>query len=309
MNQQIIERFDPFFAWIYNHDEKIIGAGFLIGDKEIVTCAHVVRDVLRLRFTPYDAPEADIVLSFPFLQQGRRLLATVVAEGWDKEKDIAVLQVNIGLPEGAHPAILSALRVDKLENHPFCVYGFPGVIGVWADGVIKKKREHGQVQLESASLIGYAVQGGFSGGPVFDKELKKVVGMIVTSDESARVASMTPVDMLASVCNKTGVTLELTIDKENGKRSMNIHPREICEKCLKKSFTARDKDEFISLFMNEIPDVGRQLDETRSIDWMINKVLDHIFNTKEFEKLRIIMEKYRKNQYEEFHKEWKNFCS
>ena len=296
MNQQIIERFDPFFAWIYNHDEKIIGAGFLIGDKEIVTCAHVVRDVLRLRFTPYDAPEADIVLSFPFLQQGRRLLATVVAEGWDKEKDIAVLQVNIGLPEGAHPAILSALRVDKLENHPFCVYGFPGVIGVWADGVIKKKREHGQVQLESASLIGYAVQGGFSGGPVFDKELKKVVGMIVTSDESARVASMTPVDMLASVCNNAGIHIEL--HKEDEENVMNISSRELCENCLKESFTARDKEELISLCMNNIPNLGRKLDNTHSIDKLINDVLDYIVGRKEFERLCFIIEKSRPKQYE-----------
>ncbi|WP_417915024.1 hypothetical protein [Candidatus Electronema sp. JM] len=81
----------------------------------------------------------------------------------------------------------------------FSVYGFPkdAERGVWAYGIIRKKREHGLVQLESASLTGYAVQKGFSGGPVFDEEIDKIVGMVATSDQSVRVASMIPIDIIS----------------------------------------------------------------------------------------------------------------
>lgn len=312
MSRQADWKFDVFFIWIYNHHKQIIGAGFLIGEKEIATCAHVVRCALGLHFTPEDAPEEDIVLSFSssvqdsgLQEDGQYLLATAYADGWDKQKDIAILQLHSELPKEARPARLSA---DKtLEGHSFRVYGFPGETtkGVWAYGIIKDQRENGQVQLESAT--GYAVQGGFSGGPVFDDELKKVVGMIVTSDESVRVASMIPVDMLANVCCRAGVGLEL--DEENGDGAMNILPREICENCLKVSFSERDKQDFISLCMNHIPAVGRLLDEIRSIDWMINKVLDYSETSNEFERLWLTIKKSRPNQHQKFYQEWKRAVS
>jgi hypothetical protein len=205
-------KFADSFVWIYNHHKEITGAGFLIGWSDIVTCAHVVRDVLGLDSAPATAPKGDIYLSFPFLKQDR-LSAIVLDEGWDQEKDIAFLRLNDDLPEGAQPAKLSA---DNVENHSFSVYGFPGEItkGVWAFGVIKKKREHGLVQLESANLTGYAVQGGFSGGPVFDDELNKVAGIITTSDRSVRVASMIPVDILLNVYKKIGGNFRLDVGQQ-----------------------------------------------------------------------------------------------
>jgi len=200
-------KFAASFVWIYNHNKEITGAGFLIGWSDIATCAHVVRDVLGLDSAPATPPKGDIYLSFPFLKQDR-LSAIVLDEGWDQEKDIAFLRLNDDLPEGAQPAKLSA---DNVENHSFSVYGFPGEItkGVWAFGVIKKKREHGLVQLESANLTGYAVQGGFSGGPVFDDELNKIAGIITTSDHSVRVASMIPVDILLNVYKQIGENFRL----------------------------------------------------------------------------------------------------
>ncbi|MCW5212333.1 trypsin-like peptidase domain-containing protein [Desulfobulbus sp. TB] len=305
MNRETDWKFDEFFVWIHNHYKQIIGAGFLIGENEVATCAHVVRDVLGLQDTPTIAPTDDITLSFPFLKQNN-ISATVLTYGWDQEKDIALLHLNDDLPKGAQPVKLS---FEKVENHHFSVYGFPKEMskGVYADGVIKKKREHGVVQLESASLIGYAVQGGFSGGPVFDDELKQVVGMLVTSDESVRVASMIPVDMLTDICSRIGVNFEL--DEEKGDAAMNKSPREICENCLKESFTARNKEEFISLCMNHMPAVGRLLDEMRSIDWMINKVLDYSVTANEFERLWLMIKKSRPNQYQKFYQKWKSTVS
>lgn len=309
MSQQLSWKFDGFFVWIYSRNKEIIGAGFLIGGKDIVTCAHVVRDAFGLKDTPTSAPQADALLSFPSPEQDKDaqyLLATASVYGWDQEKDIAILRLNDELPKGARPAKLYS---GKVENHPFTVYGFPGGTdkGVSAYGVIKDKREHGLVQLESEILIGYEVQGGFSGGPVFDNTLNRVVGMIATSDKSVRVASMIPVDMLASVCSRAGVFLEF--DKEEASRAMNISSREICENCLKASFSERDKQDFISLCMNHIPAAGRLLDDMRSIDWMINITLNYCGSQNDFEALWRIVEKSRPNQYKKFYPEWQKAVS
>lgn len=299
MNRQTAWKFDRFFVWIHNHHKQIIGTGFLIGEKEIATCTHVVRDAIGLEFTPVNAPKVDISISFPFLKQDK-LSATMLVKGWDQEKDIALLYLNDDLPEGTQSVRLS--DVKRLGDHSFCVYGFPGKTakGVWAYGTIKDQRENGLVQLESAT--GYAVQRGFSGGPVFDDDLKKVVGMIVTSDESVRVASMISVDMLTDVCSRIGVNFEL--DKEKGDAAMSKSPRAICENCLKESFTARDKEEFISLCMDYIPAVGRKLDDMRSIDWMFNIVLDHCGNRNDYKKLWDMIKDSRKKQYDTFYPEW-----
>lgn len=310
MTQQYVGKLDTFFIRIYSRDEEIIGAGFLIGWKEIATCAHVVRDALGLDHIPVNAPQADVVLSFPFFDSKfrshnneRYLLAALHSDGWCPEKDIAILRLDAELPEGANPAKLS---IDNTENHSFSVYGFPNKTinaGVWADGVIRKKREHGLVQLESTNLWGYAVQKGFSGGPVFDNELNQVVGMVATCDEHVKVASMIPVDMLVNVCGQHGRDIELynkNNQVDNFMNIQNIHSREPYEKCLKASFSEREKDDFVSFCMNYIPEVGRKLDDTKSIDRMINQVLDHCGNRNDYSELLKMIRENRTKQYDKF---------
>ncbi|MCI5194761.1 MAG: serine protease [Candidatus Electrothrix sp. AW5] len=218
MTRQSDWNFADSFACICNHNKDIIGAGFLIGRKKIVTCAHVICNALRLNSTPLSAPNGDVSLSFPFFTQDR-LSATVLTEGWDQEKDIALLQVNDDLPKGTQPAKLS---FEKVENNLFCVYGFPENItkGVWAFGVIKKKREHGLVQLESANQTGYAVQRGFSGGPVLDDEQNKIVGMVATADLHVRVASMIPVDILSTIYNQIEKKINLETTHQDDKKNI-----------------------------------------------------------------------------------------
>ncbi|XCN72129.1 MAG: serine protease [Candidatus Electrothrix aestuarii] len=308
MIRQAAWKFDEFFVWIHNHHKQIIGAGFLIGGKEIATCAHVIRDALRLHSTPGDAPEGDIVLSFPSSEQDSEiqkdeqyLLATAHADGWDKQKDIAILQLQSELSKGARPARLSDDK--RLEGHSFRVYGFPGKTakGVWAYGTIKDQRENGQVQLESAA--GYAVQGGFSGGPVLDDELKKVVGMIVTSDESVRVASMISVDMLTTICSQARVTLEL--DEEKGGNVMNISPREICENCLKASFSGMQKQELISIAKNRIPDIGNAIEEHHTLYRIFSDILDYYQMNNNFSEFWGVIKEKRENQWKKFYPEWR----
>ncbi len=303
------DKFSQYFVCIYENNE-IKGAGFLVHEKYILTCAHVVRDALGLEETPSSAPNVDhrIVFSFPFLEQDRFLDASIHADGWDQKKDIAVLRVHSALPQAAQAVKLSCINVNKIEDHSFTVYGYPSISypfikkGVWTHGTIGKKREHGLVQLESVNGNGYPVQKGFSGGPVFDKELNKVVGMIATADEEVRVSSMIPVEILYSVYSRVE---RIFLTEKDEDYDVKISPIEICQKCLQESFTARGKDELLALCMSELPDISRKLDTTQSIDFWFNQILGYSFDRNDYDGFWKIIEKGRKKQYDKFYPEWK----
>src|ERR1700745_116388 len=57
---------------------KVSGAGYLVADRYVLTCAHVVADTLRI---PQDSPEppaAEVTLDFPLVAPGRTLTGRVV---------------------------------------------------------------------------------------------------------------------------------------------------------------------------------------------------------------------------------------
>src|SRR5215210_3274877 len=99
---------------IQTRDGTIVGAGFCVSDRHVLTCAHVVIQALGL---PEDSPgpiEGDVRLDFPLLAPRQSLagrvvrwepLATNTASG-GAEGDIAVLELVGDPPEGARPAPL-----------------------------------------------------------------------------------------------------------------------------------------------------------------------------------------------------------
>lgn len=56
------------------------GAGFLVSDRQIATCAHVVAQALRTAPTVVQAPTQPITLDFPLVAPGQQRKARVV--GW-----------------------------------------------------------------------------------------------------------------------------------------------------------------------------------------------------------------------------------
>jgi len=46
-------------------NERVVGAGFLVGERQILTCAHVVEQALGLTDHPSDAPQGLVSLDFP----------------------------------------------------------------------------------------------------------------------------------------------------------------------------------------------------------------------------------------------------
>jgi hypothetical protein len=184
------------------HSQSVIGAGFLISDRHLLTCAHVVTAALGVARDTAIMPEGEVEFDLPLLLPGQRMAAKVifwrgVQEGQVGE-DIAVLEVG-ALPTGARSVRL--VKADEPWGHSFRIFGFPvrRDEGIWAGGVL---REHGVtqwVQMEGITAQGYAIEPGFSGAPVWDESLEGVVGMAVAAErdrEEAKAAFMIPVSVL-----------------------------------------------------------------------------------------------------------------
>ena len=148
------------------------GAGFLAAGNRILTCAHVVGEAEEVAF------------DFPLLAPGKTCTGRVTLR--DAERDIACLDAA-DLPAGAAPVRL--VQAETLWGHPFRAFGFPAGhdSGVWASGVLRDRDAQGWLHIEDTKTTGYAVQPGFSGGPVWDEELHAVVGMVAAAERTPGV--------------------------------------------------------------------------------------------------------------------------
>ena len=103
---------------IQTSEGMIVGAGFLVDEDLIVTCAHVIRSALKLNSMPELTPKSKILLDFPFSAPGKQLKASVVY--WKpKEKDgtgdIAGLQLDEAPPLSSRPIQLIRTETDNLS--------------------------------------------------------------------------------------------------------------------------------------------------------------------------------------------------
>ena len=186
---------------VWSSNGNVVGSGFLVDPSHVVTCAHVVTSALG-RADPQMPSDDDVVrVDFPLIAPNN-LIDTRV-EVWraiegDDSGDIAVLSFVQEPPQGLIPARLISGGGD-FWGHPFRAFGFPRHHdhGVWAAGVLRASQGAGWVQMEG-SASGYAVEGGFSGGAVWDDALAGVVGMTVAadSDSGIRAAYLIPADTL-----------------------------------------------------------------------------------------------------------------
>lgn len=193
---------------ILDHANAIVGAGFLVSNRHVMTCAHVVAQSLNVADDTTDAPEGMISFDFPLVESGNLLAGRVIswrpvradnAIGTRIAEDIAVIEITGALPRGCQPA--QPVMADDLWNRDFRAFGFPANFdeGTWADGKLKDEQSNGRVIIEDPRQTGYFVEPGFSGGPVWDEKLQAVVGMIVAADirPQIRAAFLIPVRLLA----------------------------------------------------------------------------------------------------------------
>ena len=163
---------------------RVVGAGFLVDQRRLLTCAHVIDDALSRPRNTQDYPSQSIIVEFPLVAPKDYLRAQVTL--WqprqlDLSGDIAALVFDGEAPKGSEPTQL--LQADDLWGHRFRTFGFPRKLddGVWASGLIRGRTGAGWLQIEDAKAPGYQTQPGFSGAPVWDEHLHGVIGMVVTA--------------------------------------------------------------------------------------------------------------------------------
>ncbi len=197
-----ILNFDRSIVRIYSQSKEVKGAGFLVSENQILTCAHVVALALNISGNTAEMPIAEVKLDFPQVAPGEFLTAKVIF--WlpvnpDKDlEDIAVLELTT-ISNNISPVEL--MTSEEYWEHNFRAFGFPKgkEYGVWANGVLRGSNAKGWLQLEDIDNTGYALQEGFSGTPVWDETLEGVVGMAVAAEKQrldTKAAFIIPTNIL-----------------------------------------------------------------------------------------------------------------
>ncbi|NEO24022.1 trypsin-like peptidase domain-containing protein [Moorena sp. SIO4A5] len=197
-------------ARIRKANGRVVGAGFLVSDQHILTCAHVVNAALSRQPSVPDQPNQEIDLDFPLVASGNILRGRVVR--WIPVQrssdilpktgaDIALVELESTLPEGTQPVRL--VKAENLWKHPFRVFGFPEgqAVGVSTYGIISNPQANGRVQIDVHGT--YPIESGFSGSPVWDEQLDGVAGMTVAIDPKrpqVRAAFIIPTTQLINAC-------------------------------------------------------------------------------------------------------------
>ena len=156
---------------VLNQSGQIVGTGFIVDKRLVLTCDHVI-------VAAGSAPGKSVRLRFEI--DGSEVQARVDAKAWSprEQDDVAVLRLERNIPQGAAP-----LELKSPENsigHNFLTFGYPqmaAVVGLGARGIIieivNTRDGRHLLQIDSNQ-----VDSGFSGAPVWDNELLKVVGML-----------------------------------------------------------------------------------------------------------------------------------
>jgi hypothetical protein len=195
------ESIEASLVRIRTADGHVVGAGFLVGQRQVLTCAHVIVQALNLTNVTLDTPLSSVTLDFPLLAAHTLLTAKVVL--WhppqdDGRGDIAGLELLDDPPAGAQ--IIRFADADDVWEHRFRAFGFPNRYddGIWATGRLLGRQATNWIHIEDVKTEGFSVMPGFSGGPVWDEELQGVVGMVVAASSRVETKSafVIPLDVL-----------------------------------------------------------------------------------------------------------------
>ena len=181
----------------------VVGAGFLVGDRYLLTCAHVIAEALGILSNTEELPIGIIELDFPLIAPGQKLKAKVVF--WQPVnppqigEDIAGLHLEDAPPNGVSSVQL--VTASDYWKHPFRIFGFPQGhdVGVWATGELRDVQASGWIQMEAIQATGYQVEPGFSGAAIWDESLQGVAGMAIAAErkrEGVKAAFMIPTKVL-----------------------------------------------------------------------------------------------------------------
>ncbi|MGH2412386.1 MAG: trypsin-like peptidase domain-containing protein [Microcystaceae cyanobacterium] len=182
-------------ARIFHGNGAVVGAGFLVSSRYLLTCAHVIQQALGLQETTV-VPQDTVKLDLPSCPN---LTAKVVywqpcssnlIAGAGRGEDIAALKIIEDLPPHILPVNLSQVSIDWGQE--VRLFGFPENYdnGLWVRSVLRNSVFNGWIQMDQITLGDRIIERGFSGTPVWYREFNgvgngefnQVIGMAVASD-------------------------------------------------------------------------------------------------------------------------------
>ncbi|NMO21141.1 trypsin-like serine protease [Pyxidicoccus fallax] len=174
--------------------QSVLGTGFLVSDTLVVTCSHVLDSLT-------DGERGAIALEV--LQTHEKVTAKLRPESSSPESvaDFAVLELNRPLRGAFRPLPLG--EAARSADHRFTAFGFPKGnedTGTWAHGTIGYAT--GEGAFRKLLLLESNIREGFSGGPLFDEQTRRVVGVVRfrMDGQGLREAYASPVELLVEQC-------------------------------------------------------------------------------------------------------------
>jgi formylglycine-generating enzyme required for sulfatase activity len=169
---------------ILDAQQRPVGAGCLVRERLIVTCAHVIADALGIPRDDAEAPSVPVALDFPFAPESLAKARVVLwwpyrqAVGGDRRHDLAILELPTSLTK-TEQATVAMVAHDP--EKPVWVYGFPanaalGDVGTWIEGRVTPPLPNGWLKLVQRDQQARFIEPGCSGGPVVADG--RVVGIV-----------------------------------------------------------------------------------------------------------------------------------
>jgi WD40 repeat protein len=164
-------RRDPWTVSVHDAGTagRVLGAGVVIDELRILTCAHVVAR---------HAPVAPVWVGFPKAGLAATVRRRVRAVRAAASADVAVLELDEPVPAGVLPAPLRCPEPADLVDERWWAFGFPAdaPFGGDASGLVGAALAYGWVRLETNSR--YVVKPGFSGAGIWSPSFGAVVGLV-----------------------------------------------------------------------------------------------------------------------------------
>ncbi|MEU8343391.1 trypsin-like peptidase domain-containing protein [Actinomadura meyerae] len=192
---------ERFLVKVIGSKGRAVGRAFVAGDREVVTCAHVINVAL-------DRPEREashpgtgwVTVEFPFAGRAdERVVRLAKLAVWLPESgpsfdmlDFAGLRLDEALPSGVEPVTLSSAGEESPDERRVELWGpnlssRGGARDGYVQGTLLHHVDRSRLQVIQDRTGAFRAQRGYSGGPVWQQSTGQVVGLVqaVPRDENA----------------------------------------------------------------------------------------------------------------------------
>jgi hypothetical protein len=194
----MIEACKASIARIFPHSgTRVIGAGFLVSEKHLFSCTHIVAQALGIPENTSEAPTDAVYLDFPFAAPGNMLLAHVVCWKPKGSEHITVLELENILPD--HVQCGPLILVEDIWKHSLQVFGFPTrrKAGQWPPDELQGGDSIHWIQMKDSRTLGIHVDADLSGMPIWDEQEGGIIGMVLAAGKHSQIKEAEIIPTLA----------------------------------------------------------------------------------------------------------------